>query len=535
MKKKILYTLLFFCSLNIKAQILIEVNTICDNEMSTYWDEPINLNLPYWDDDNNLSTPDILDDRYLNRLNWVDGNTPGNGYTTLNMLFTANDAYGDMTNIKPISSTNPWYDYLYYGEEFLPENGWEMLLHNLGYYPNSLDHHPFEELQFTPYIVLYNRYTGIIRVFVTYGKNPIPDGAIDGVKIDLSFALNSSSPNDPNNIGSAVLMHGNSKSVFLDDSTKVIFMSAVAGIPGGENKWYSADFKAAYDPCTCIFPSRLKLAFNWFSTTSFALNGRQITLNENLTDASASQLIEKDFLGSFEYNDGSKKAENGFIIYKSMDKAVDDYIAQLTLYKLKLDSINQINKDLNRKLAIANAFKVLILSGLNPSGAIVSGVSVSAAIAGGATWAINLANNASDLIETDTVRFYTLTKEVKKLIGAQFDFFSALNFKEKPAPTKPSQPVVSYSEMAFKGQLYNDLPIPGPDFMSPGTFKNTEPLNSLNNPLVLSYPIYNDVVGTFAVLEAPRIAISQDINNEFIKDVEYKWNYEQVTPSPAKY
>lgn len=516
-----------------KSQSIIEVNTICDNDVNTDWNNPTNDNLPLWDHDNNPSTPNVVDNRFLNGLNWVNGNTAGNGYSTNDMFFTEGDPYGNMSNIKPLTQPNPWYNYIYYGEQMSPENGWEMLLNNLGYFPNSTTSHSFEDLKFTPYIVLYNRYTGIIRVFVTYGKNPTPNDAIDGVKIDLSFVLNGSTfPS------SGLLRHGEAKDKALDNTTSVTVLSAVAKNPGGENKWYSADFKVAYDPCTCQYPSRLSLNFNWFSETSFGLTGRQLTLTEPLTDAVNKELVDKDFLGSFEYNSALEKPENGYIIYNSLEQAVDDYLAQMEKYRTELDGVNANNAKIKRNIAIVKAFKAVILAGVNPTSVLVSGVSISAALSGGAAWATDIVNNASDLIKKDTLSFFTLKDETKKLLGAQFDFFGSKYFKEKPAPTKPSQPMVSYSEMSFKGSLVNELPIPGPDFKTPGTFKNTDPLplpNEIDYPFVYKLPIYNEVLGTFALLETPRFTISSDIQNQYSKPIQYYWNTTQVTPYSGYY
>lgn len=516
-----------------QTQSVIEVNTICDNEVNTDWNNPTNDNLPLWDHDSNPSTPNVVDNRFLNGLNWVNGNTAGNGYLTNEMFFSEGDPYGNMSNIKPLTQPNPWYNYIYYGEQMSPENGWEMLLNNLGFFPNATDTHFFEDLKFTPYVVLYNRYTGIIRVFVTYGKNPTPNDAIDGVKIDLSFVLNGSIfPS------SGLLRHGITFDTPLDQTTQVTTMSAVAKNPGGENKWYSADFKVAYDPCTCQYPSRLSLKFNWFSETSFGLTGRQLTLTEPLTDAVNKELVDKDFLGAFEYNSISKKPENGFIIYNSLEKAVDDYLAQMEKYRTELAGANANNAAIKRNIAIVKAFKAVILVGVNPTSAIIAGVSITSALSGGAPWATDLVNNAGDLIQKDTIKFYTLKKETQKLLGAQFDFFGSKYFKEKPAPTKPSQPMVSYSEMSFKGSLVNELPIPGPDFKAPGTFKNSDPLplpNDLDYPFVYKLPIYNEVLGTFALMETPRFTISTDIQESFSKPIQYYWSTSQVSPYSGYY
>ena len=49
-----------------QTQSVIEVNTICDNEVNTDWNNPTNDNLPLWDHDSNPLTPNVVDNRFLN-------------------------------------------------------------------------------------------------------------------------------------------------------------------------------------------------------------------------------------------------------------------------------------------------------------------------------------------------------------------------------------------------------------------------------------------------------------------------------------
>jgi len=64
---KLTLQLLLITSINFAclAQSVVQINTICDNDVNTDWASPNNDNLPLWDHDNNSSTPKILDTRFF--------------------------------------------------------------------------------------------------------------------------------------------------------------------------------------------------------------------------------------------------------------------------------------------------------------------------------------------------------------------------------------------------------------------------------------------------------------------------------------
>jgi len=260
-------------------------------------------------------------------------------------------------------------------------------------------------------------------------------------------------------------------------------------------------------------PSRLGLRFSWFSETQFELQGRELN-SSGIPLTQATSLIENDFLGNYEWKGGSNDVSNGYIIYNNLTSAIDDYIKQMKKYEDKLAETNEYNATVKRNKAIAKAFKAIILTA-TPSGAVASGISFAAALAGGAEWASDFQTHAKDLIEKDSIKFYKISKEMKTLLGGQFDYFINKNFKEKPAPTKPTGPSVGYAEMTFKGKLTDEVKWPGIDFLNPGTYhQNSDVLLTNNNPLVYKYPVYNDVLGSFALLESPKITISKNVVND---------------------
>lgn len=172
--KKIYLYLVFLCVLNtLNAQ-----NENCTHNVSTNFQNPTNNSIPY-----NTS---LNGDEFLNQFDWNALNSSGflTTYQLQNMTYNQN-----MINIQSVASGS-YYSYLYSGERMSYENGWELLLLNIGKFPN-LDPLPNSDYADIPYIVLYNRYKGIIRLFANYGNGYISTQAsIDAMRIELKFASN---------------------------------------------------------------------------------------------------------------------------------------------------------------------------------------------------------------------------------------------------------------------------------------------------------------------------------------------------------
>jgi hypothetical protein len=485
MKKQLQYIVALLLLFNLGN----EYYTQCDNNVSTNPANPTNNALPdVWQA---VPTPPYNPDtRYLNGLDWWNATT----YTLTDMWYNPTQPYGSMVNIQS-SSLPSYYSYLVKGTNgapvMSPQNGWELLLVNLGRYPDNVNVHNYIEHNHVPYMVFYNKYSGIIRVFVKYGYNERPTNSVDGVKINLYYHIE----NNPSNL-SGILRLGYGVDRTLDQNTISYHLTAIAKPAGGQQYWMSADFQVTYDPCVCTFPTDLKLDFEFFSHTDFKLYGRGITVEEDLVDGSGN-IIEQDFLGGVDFT-SQNEAENGFIIYKKMDKLADDYIAKLEAYKTQLALTNEINDQLENDLLVLKGFRTIVKLGMiaftgSPEFALI---------------AVKLPHLLfSDDSKKNKEKFY---REVEKILGKKLDTYQSDNFKKKSTPTKPVMPSVSFSEMNFSGVLEDELLINGPKFSTPGSFKNNPSVYDFpdgNN--VYSYPVYNNPLGVFALLEAPKIIMSE--------------------------
>lgn len=217
----------------------------CNGNMST---DPYNAQNNELPDINqqisNPLPPYVIDERYLNGFNWW---LPNEYDLEPNMEFNPGQPYQFMSNIQH-PSQQPYYNYLkkHLGyEELNIQNGWELLLVNIGRFPDNESVLGEQSLRAIPYIVLYNRYRGIVRVFVQYGRNEAPPNAVDGVKINLRY---DDSPQGTTSNLSGLLRLGSGVDKTLDQPTETQYLTTIVPTNGQYNFWMSGDFQIAYDP-----------------------------------------------------------------------------------------------------------------------------------------------------------------------------------------------------------------------------------------------------------------------------------------------
>lgn len=183
--KKIIIILIGFVNLNhINAQE-------CVNEVSTDPEnEPSQAHLEALPQNNNLP-----DERFLNGWNWIY-DTQDNYRIFLNNMGQSDGSYYGSTMMHfNHSSSSGYYEYLNYEyqEVILPENGWELIANNRGWYPDDeseflMDHGLGEwtttsDQRSIPYLIFYNKYTGVARIFARYGNNQSPGNSINASEI----------------------------------------------------------------------------------------------------------------------------------------------------------------------------------------------------------------------------------------------------------------------------------------------------------------------------------------------------------------
>ncbi len=136
------------------------------------------------------------------------------------------------------------------GSADLPANGWELLAYNLGYTEQGQPRPAGAPL---PYVVLYHRFTGLLRVFATVAEQ---QQAYTYHYLTLRFAAGQGLTTK-----SGLLNRVAAPATALLDAPAGLgaVLTGVGRHLNQAGKWFVADFPLEYDPCTCLFRSELEI------------------------------------------------------------------------------------------------------------------------------------------------------------------------------------------------------------------------------------------------------------------------------------
>ncbi len=472
--------------------VLLSVTTfaqvVCvEKGISTNPDAPIN--------------PEAPSPLWLNEFKWYDNDGLSLFQYALHDMFSVN---GQELMSHPYSNQNS-YGYLTDFEiqklDMYPDQGWELISLNLGAYPNGellSEQSPPQESVYAeiPYLLLYNKERGVLRLFANT-LTGLTNQTFDAVVITLQFN------ESPENGTSGLLRHNNGKDQALDQYTSVILTKNTVDHPNNSSKWFHTDFQVGYDPCTCLYRSDLRLQFDLINESYLKMTSNGIYLETPIVDENGLPTIPNDFLTSVNYQDGYEDA--GLVIYNSMSKMIDDYLLRLEAVESYNDDIGANNAEIKRRKAVLKAFKQVAILGL---GAVITGA-LATEISEFATDIVQ----AFDINQTVVIKEEKLTKEAEKILGKGFDWLSkhyktTEELKKKATPTMPTATV---SQTTFDGQLISTDNVLGPNLFNPGSYPSGTTTVSVD---AHNYPVYNEVLGLFALLETPRF--NQYFSNESI-------------------
>jgi len=167
-------------------------------------------------------------------------------------------------------------------KDFLPADGWELLSRNFGSSAQGINN---------PYFMLYNRYTGIIRVFANLRNSGNVSANIASVTLgfggDRRTALF-------NQLGEATNAVSNFEKYARTAATNEYVNSGV----NDNYFWLWADFVSLYDPCTCGVESELILEIRLITETevNLSVNGTETTILNNV--AGNQEYEQKNFFST---------------------------------------------------------------------------------------------------------------------------------------------------------------------------------------------------------------------------------------------
>ncbi|WP_196893328.1 T9SS type A sorting domain-containing protein [Aureivirga marina] len=425
----------------------------------------------------NEERPDML-----NHFNWmseeynvyhpIGGYTNGsNNFTKLPNPYFGSEEYQkhfNLHNIPVLTSFEDKLDSL----DFHPKNGWELIHKHNGFMndettliTNALDNRN------GPYVILYNKYTGKLRVLASFDNIGNPEK----ITTDLYFK-------EANSLKSTALFnHYGRVSQPLDQETKITRISQSS--KGAINKGFiDSDFQMGYDPCSCENKSELFVSFEELTEEDVLLEGRLIGTSVPLDGSGESPLLNrKNFLTAVYGDDFS--VNGGMLTYSNIDSLVQHYKAP------ERGPIDELIED-GFKAALKGGGKALDKNVINKGAVIVF-----------------------DSLFSD-VPFYKKGSKASLGVGA-----AVTNFLSSALFPNHSVPNISFieAEMVLSGSVTNENPFNNGsiNIVTPGSKDSN--LSPWQN-----YPLYNKTLGLFTLLETPKVNFAYETEEDRVSRDEIK-------------
>ncbi len=409
---------------------------------------------------------------------------PVNTFDWMNPVITPTDfSAGVFQTItyfnSPFFNNNFFLNYLanQTNSDFYPEDGWELIHWGFGYkVDGSLDSYDRE----LPVFILYNRYSGMLHVFgATYLVG------YDVYGLELRLTPNSLGPNPgpasrPNYLPNGLfgMFQGETVQV-LDEQTSIISIRANSKHSNQYKKFAHAAFPMAYDPCICQDWSSIQVWFHAVDTSKINLVGKTlgtITPIEDYPLSGTGPEFHPSWLNAVS-TDGANNVIAGLEVHRFADE----------LYQESINDMNAKGKtDIADQLAIA---KIALELGVDLLGLIpIPGSGAPAAI-------------------KDAVKIIDKISKGMKIAGKGVSLSqSILKLKKEDDPAEPSLsiPALLRAEIRMSGYMVDADDQLASEFAVPGS-KDSWTLPEANYPNQPYYPLYNEELGVFALLETPVI------------------------------
>lgn len=225
------------------------------------------------------------------------------------------------------------------------EDGWELVRRYVGLTEtNAYTAANPEHL----YVILYNKYTGILRVILMACRGADYNAA----KITIRFHETSVMRTD-------LLEFSRDQVSALDKFFSAIEFSAGVKYVNENSKYFYADFPMMFDPCTCNYRSKINIISKLITTGNINIEGG-ITGELHTKDVGGKAQVQK--VGTYSWKDFSSTV-NGKVttVYGSIDK----FLSQSQAFASNLARLDTGSKSAMSKLADYLKKNNFLFSGLN--------------------------------------------------------------------------------------------------------------------------------------------------------------------------
>lgn len=452
----------------------------------------------------------------INTFNWTNQSTNIKTFSTMDnpIVLNGTNYYGaDDVELPFYRTTTPnvnnpnlyVYDINPFNANNLdihPEDGWELVQYDFGgNYLNANIPATANEINNRPHLIIYNRYNSKIRIYflVPHAEN------FNGAYIQARFPIIG---NPDNNVKTALFSRAiNIPANLIAFDPAAYLTSTTEYTPSARIlQWIYGEFDVAYDPCTCKIKNETgaisKIVFNLYNLqlTKIDLEGESTTQAVNIADPTAS---------------GAQNTNTDKTSFSDAYKEGQKYYKQWSAYRdFGNTALDQGYTLWSKKLA-KTFFKEYKGGITDPStGLLINDLATLKTTDLYQDW---LKADQSSNKTLQQLKFLKNVASVIPYVGVAIGLVDYLSNGGKKTPETVAAPSVSYSKYKFKGTLTYTSTY-GVTLNTPGARNQAFTIINASNDdngriqhgnfLTSSeYPMYNEPLGVFNVLNAPKFEI----------------------------
>ena len=392
------------------------------------------------------------------------------------------------------------------GEDFDYYDGWELITHNFGY-DQLGNEKPSSKLRKEPYMILYNRYTSKLRVFI-YMSNPT---IANNLKISIS---NGPKTGILERYRPARLWGSYLQGRALDDSdlstaeySKILKLKLATS-----GSFYFADFTLSYSPCIAKYESNLRVTVSAVTQGDLEIVGRTQGGVIPVNSPSISNWLSNSnnyLTGVLNAPYGELSTTLGDINFRNFDRWGSQEWKNTASFVLPGKKVEDWEREVVKLWYQAE--------NTMSSGELLSGAGkliVGTARLATAADITHVSTKIGEGIGTLMDGMGQIMKGSGRSLKAKAFKLKYNNLRDEPDQNikvilPDTQPSVVFSELAAKGSLsietvlFDDVVI-----TTPGSKYSELAPNEYVYRSKGTYPLYNEPLGTFNLLYQPKIAIS---------------------------
>ena len=241
---------------------------------------------------------------------------------------------------------------LYTNKDMQPGDGWELISYDMGFNENGTPKNPKSDYV---HLVLYNKYTGVLRVFLA-GDRP---QSFNGAQIQIQFS------GTPDTKLYSALLSNASRLFGLDQFETNPKITSVTPYLNGLGKWFYSDFQMSYDACTCFYESKILIQAYLISQAQIDISGSftgtiATTVNNSVSVSDPGYSI-KDFTTVGQKAQKSYNSIQGFVSAQEKALQIEGKTnLELTIaQQLSRNSLNSFQQELKSSNFLKNGLKAV--------------------------------------------------------------------------------------------------------------------------------------------------------------------------------